>query len=87
MLLAEVVSVNTTRNSLRATARMTGVARITIEKLLRGLGMACAKMQDAAIRNLTCKRVEANEIWAFCGAQEKNASPEKKSQGWGDIWT
>src|SRR5437773_8326245 len=74
-------------NSLRATARMTGVARMTIEKLLMDLGTACTKLQDDAFHNLTCKRVECDEIWAFCGAKEKNASPEKKAQGWGDIWT
>ena len=74
-------------NSLRATARITGVARMTIEKLLRDLGTACAKMQDDKLRQLPCKRIEADEIWAFCGAKEKNAKPEKKAQGWGDVWT
>jgi hypothetical protein len=66
---------------------MTDVARMTIEKLFRDLGTACAKRQDESFRNLTCKRIECDEIWAFCGAKEKNASPEKKAQGWGDIWT
>ena len=66
---------------------MTGVARMTIEKLLVDLGTACAKMQDEAFHNLTTRRVECDEIWAFCGAKEKNASPEKKARGWGDIWT
>ena len=83
----QVVAALVEGNSLRATARMTGVARMTIEKLLRDLGVACAKMQDAAIRNLTCQRIEADEIWAFCGAKEKNATAEQKNQGWGDIWT
>ena len=83
----QVVAALVEGNSLRATARMTGVARMTIEKLLRDLGEACRKMQDQTIRNLTCKRIEADEIWAFCGAKEKNAKPEQKNQGWGDIWT
>lgn len=83
----QVVAALVEGNSLRATARMTGVARMTIEKLLRDLGKACAKFQDNAFRNLTSKRLELDEIWAFCGAKEKNASPEKKAQGWGDAWT
>jgi IS1 family transposase len=66
---------------------MTGVARMTIEKLLRDLGTACAQMQDAAFRDLKSQRIECDEIWAFCGAKEKNASAEKKAQGWGDVWT
>jgi IS1 family transposase len=83
----QVIAALVEGNSLRATARMTGVARMTIEKLLVDLGTACAKMQDERLRDLTCKRIEADEIWAFCGAKEKNASEEKKAQGWGDVWT
>ena len=74
-------------NSLRATARMTGVARMTVEKLFRDLGTACAKFQNNAFRNLTCRRIELDEIWAFCGAKQKNASEAKKAQGLGDVWT
>jgi IS1 family transposase len=56
-------------------------------QLLLQVAEVCREYQDNAIRNLTCKRVQADEIWAFCGAKEKNASPEKKDQGWGDVWT
>jgi hypothetical protein len=44
-------------NSLRATARMTGVARMTIEKLLRDLGTACAQYQYGALRELRSRPV------------------------------
>jgi IS1 family transposase len=74
-------------NSLRATVRMTGIHRTTIQKLLVELGEACSAYQDKVMRNLPCKRVQCDEIWSFCGAKEKNASPEKKRQGWGDCWT
>jgi IS1 family transposase len=33
------------------------------------------------------KRLELDEIWAFCGSKEKNTRPEKKAQDWGDVWT
>lgn len=74
-------------SSLRATARLTGVARMTVEKLFRDLGTACAALQDEAFHDLPCKRIECDEIWAFCGTKDKSASPEKKAQDWGDIWT
>lgn len=74
-------------NSLRATVRMTGIHRTTIQKLLVQLGEACSIYQDKAMRNLPCKRIQCDEIWSFCGAKEKNASPEKKREGWGDVWT
>ncbi len=39
------------------------------------------------MRNLNFQRIQCDEIWSSCGAKEKNASPEKKRQGWGDVWT
>ncbi len=74
-------------NSLRAITRMTGVHRTTVMRLLADLGRACSAYQDQAFRNLTCKRIQCDEIWSFVGAKEKNASEEKKAEGWGDIWT
>jgi len=49
---AAVVAALVEGNSLRGTARLTGVARMTIEKLLRDLGTACAAYHDANVRNL-----------------------------------
>jgi IS1 family transposase len=75
-------------NSLRATARITGIARMTIEKLLKDLGTACMRYQDAALRNLPCKRIQVDEIWSFCCAKQKNVPLNKQGQfGYGDIWT
>lgn len=73
-------------NSLRATARMTGVARMTIEKLLRDLGVACEAYHNEHVRNLKTRRVECDEIWSFVGSKQKNVPDERKGQ-WGDIWT
>ena len=73
-------------NSLRATSRMTGVARMTVEKLLRDLGAACEAYHDEHVRNLKTRRVECDEIWSFVGAKAKNV-PEEKRGVWGDIWT
>src|SRR5271165_6891513 len=73
--------------SIRATARLCDVAINTVVKLQIEAGAACAEFQDRAFRNLTCKRIECDEIWSFVGAKEKNASADKKAQGWGDVWT
>ena len=39
--------------------------------------------------NLTCKRVQCDEIWSFVYAKAKNVTPEiaEKVQGAGDVWT
>src|SRR5437763_5473199 len=75
-----VVKALTDGNSLRATARMTGIARMTVEKLLRELSVACAKYQDKTLRNLTCRRIQCDEIWSFVYAKQKNVPEEKQGQ-------
>lgn len=82
----QVVAALVEGNSLRATARMTGVARMTVEKLLRDLGAACAAYHNAHVRNLTSQRIQCDEIWSFIGAKAKNV-PEAKRGEWGDCWT
>jgi hypothetical protein len=43
-------------NSIRATVRMTGVAKNTCVKLLAEIGTACEEYQSRTLRNLLCKR-------------------------------
>jgi len=84
----QVVSALVEGNSIRATVRMTGVAKNTIVKLLADLGKACAEYQDKVFRTLPCKHIQCDEIWSFCYAKEKNVPEDKKGMfGYGDIWT
>ncbi len=75
--------------SLRGTARLTGVARMTIEKLLRELGAGCAAYQDKALRDLKSRRVQCDEIWSFCYAKNKNVTyaMQEEHPDAGDVWT
>jgi IS1 family transposase len=67
---------------------MTGVAKNTIVKLLAEISEACNKYQDKTLRNLTCKRIQCDEIWSFCYAKDKNVPHDKRGQfGFGDVWT
>jgi len=84
---AQVVAAFVEGNSIRATVRMTGVAKNTVVKLLCDLGYACADYHNKHVRGLKVRRLQADEIWCFVGSKKKNASDEKKSQGWGDAWT
>jgi IS1 family transposase/lambda repressor-like predicted transcriptional regulator len=75
-------------NSIRATSRMTGVARNTVTKLLVDLARVCAEYSDAHLVGLPCKRVQVDEIWEFCYAKAKNVPEDKKGVfGYGDVWT
>lgn len=67
-----VVSALVEGASIRSTSRMTGISKTTILKLLADLGGVCAAYQDAHVRNLYCRRVQCDEVWAFCHAKAKN---------------
>jgi IS1 family transposase len=74
--------------SIRATVRMTGVAKNTIVKLLAELGAACEAYQMEKLVNLPCKRLQCDEIWSFVGAKQKNVPLDKQGRfGIGDVWT
>ncbi|HTL66595.1 MAG TPA: IS1 family transposase [Lacunisphaera sp.] len=74
-------------NSIRATVRLTGVAKNTVAKLLVEVGRACSEYQDKAFVNLACTKIQCDEIWSFVGAKEKHTTAETKAKGWGDCWT
>jgi IS1 family transposase len=75
-------------NSIRAVCRMTGVSKNTVTKLLVDLGIVCSIHQDRAMRDLSCERIQCDEIWAFCYAKAKNVPEDKRGQfGYGDVWT
>lgn len=75
-------------HSIRATVRMTDVAKNTVTKLLCETGTASAEYQDRIMRKLRCKRVQCDEIWSFCYAKAKNVPTAKAAPaGAGSIWT
>jgi len=85
---AQIISALVEGNSLRATSRMTGTSKVTILRLLEAVGPACAEYHDKHMRNVTCKRIQCDEIWQFCYAKDKNVPDEKRGQfGFGDVWT
>jgi IS1 family transposase len=75
-------------SSIRAVTRITGASKNTVTKLVVDAGKACLEYQDKSFRNLTCKRIQVDEIWSFIYAKEANAPIEKKIAGQaGDVWT
>jgi IS1 family transposase len=80
---AAILKALTEGSSIRSTARMVGVSKTTVLRLLVEVGGLCAIYQDHKLRNIPCRRLEADEIWAFVGAKQRNAT----RPGDGDIWT
>src|SRR5438552_3654431 len=73
-------------NSIRSTCRMTGVAKNTVVKLLGDLGTVCSVHMDRTMRDLACKRIQCDEIWAFVYSKQKNVPADKQGEA-GDVWT
>ena len=74
-------------NSINSIVRMTGVAKHTVLKLIEDIGCACAAYHHENVNGLRVRRLQCDEIWAFCGAKAKNVTAEQKQAGWGDVWT
>jgi len=74
--------------SVRGTSRITGASKVTVLKLLADVGKVCAEYQDRVFRDLTCSKIQCDEIWSFCYAKEKNVPEDKQGEfGFGDVWT
>lgn len=85
---AQILALLVEGNSINATCRITGAAKNTVLKLLADAGAACAEFQDKAMRNLPCKRLQADEIWSFVGMKQKNVPEDVKGVfGIGDVYT
>lgn len=72
--------------SLRATSRIADVSINTVTKLLVDVGRACEKFHNETVKQIKSKRVQCDEIWAFCYAKQKNVTQEMP-EGSGDVWT
>src|SRR5205809_3887222 len=59
-------------NSIRSTGRMTDTSFNAVLQLVPKIGTVCAEFYDESMRNLTCRRLQADEIWQFCYAKDKN---------------
>ena len=74
--------------SMRAISRAVDVSINTVGKTLTDAGDVCLRFHDQAVRGLQSKRVQVDEVWAFCAAKAKNVHSMKRSvEGAGDVWT
>jgi len=72
-------------SSMRSIERVAGVSINTVTKLLMDAGKAAETFHMEKVRNVASKRVQADEIWSFCGAKQRNVTEENAAHG--DVWT
>jgi IS1 family transposase len=85
---AQIIGLLVEGNSMRSVTRLVGCSINTVTKLLVDAGTACAIYQNEVMRDLPCKRIQCDEIWAFCGMKERNVPKEHEGElGYGDVYT
>jgi len=84
----QIISAFVEGNSINSTCRMTGRSKHTVLNLLEDLGEARQKFHDEKVRGLAAKKVQCDELWAFCYSKQKNIPAHKIGRfGYGDVWT
>ena len=75
-------------NSIRAVSRMTEVHKTTILRLLAEIGERCAKLLDEKMRGLSCREIEADEVWCFIKKKQRRLTDQERLIGeLGDCYT
>jgi len=84
----QILSMLCEGSSMRSISRVVDVSINTVSGLLVDAGKACAKHHDETVRNVRSKRIQADEIWSFCYAKQKNVATAKAApEEAGDVWT
>ncbi|HEX9565316.1 MAG TPA: IS1 family transposase, partial [Gemmatimonadaceae bacterium] len=73
--------------SVSATARMVAVSKVTVLKLLADVGPVVLGFQQRTLVNLSCQRVQCDEIWSFIFKKQKRVKLDERGRHWGDVWT
>jgi IS1 family transposase len=82
---AAILSALVEGSSINATTRMFKVSKITVLRLLADAGQFCADYHDVFVRGVESKRVQMDELWAFCGCKDK--AKLAGASGHGSVWT
>jgi IS1 family transposase len=73
-------------NSIRSTERMTGAHRDTIMRLVVRVGENCERLLDERMRKLSCRQIQADEIWTYVGKKERRVRFDDNPELVGDQY-
>ncbi|MBF0176892.1 MAG: IS1 family transposase [Magnetococcales bacterium] len=72
---------------VRKTARLTGVSRDTVGRILRRVGSHARGIHDRLVRGLDVPEVQMNEMWSFVKKKDKNCTEKERFEGEaGSVW-
>jgi len=73
---AAIIVAHIEGSSIRSIERMTGVHRDTIMRLIVRTGQGCARILDENIKNVSAKRIQADEIWTYVFKKQAHLNTE-----------
>jgi IS1 family transposase len=71
--------------SIRATSRLTQVAKVTVARLLKTSGRHAQRFHDQEVQNLRPRAIQFDEQWSVVKKKQRNCGPEETHQA-GDFW-
>lgn len=76
-------------SSMRSTSRIVECSINTVASLLKKVGSTSEQFQYRTLTKINCKKVQVDEIWAFCNKKQAKANKNKPkaSAHTGDTWT
>ena len=83
----QVISALVEGNSLRSIERMSGIHRDTIMRLSVRVGNGCQEFTNDYLQNLSCEKVQVDEIWCFVGKKQRHLQPTDNHHRVGNMWT
>lgn len=84
---AQIIGCLVEGNSIRSTERMTSTHRDTIMRLMVSAGEGCAHLINEQMRNLSCRRIQVDEIWAYVQKKQRHLNESDDQNRVGDQWT
>ena len=74
-------------NSIRSTEWLTNTHRDTVMRLMVEAGEGCAKLMDHEMRDLSCERIQVDEIWSYVQKKQAQVTRQDDRSRVGDMWT
>jgi transposase-like protein/IS1 family transposase len=72
--------------SIRATSRLTGIDKDTIQRLMEQAGRQAFQFLANTMQNVMATEIQVDEVWSFVGCKEKTAFLQSAGDGCGDAY-
>lgn len=73
-------------NGIRATARIVGVDKMTVQRIFTKAGMHCERVLNQLMKDLHIEECQLDELWSFIKKQKHLSVLENLLSEYGDAW-